>query len=355
MKRSSILSLSLSFSLLPAAATAQRLVAVDSNRALSTIDAFTGQKTPLATVTANIGTPGGLAFDAAAGVLYAVSTSTDGLYTVDLLTGAALAVGPFGDPAIVMHGLEVDSSTGTLYGTSSHDGGLYTIDRTTGAATLVGLSGLVGTLNLGYDSRTDRLFATSTGGDSLYSVNRATGAMSLIGNLQGSTNPQGLAFDAAIGTLYLVDNASDLLYAIDTATGQGHAIASTGAGNLLGLAWLPGGTGSVQRLAHHCGAPTIVAAGRTSIGGGVTVWLGATTGVPFVGFGVQPLAVPFCGCTIGHEWTLAIAGASTNVNIPPAPTLLGFQLAMQGLDLFGASGCADPAIALTDTLVLTIG
>jgi hypothetical protein len=43
------------------------------------------------------------------------------------------------------------------------------------------------------------------------------------------------------------------------------------------------------------------------------------------------------------------------VVIPADPGLLGVQVAMQGLDLFGTGGCADPAIGLTDTLVLTIG
>ncbi len=348
-----LLVLSCSF-LLPVA-KAQRLIAVDSSRALVTIDAFTAAKTPLATVGANIGTPSGLAYDAAAGVMFAVSTTVDSLFTIDLQTGAATAIGAFGDAAIVMQGIELDTGTGTLYATSSHNGGLYTIDRITGAATLRGVSGLPGTCNLVYDSRVDRLFATSTGGDSLYEMNRATGAMTLIGNLQGSSNPHGLAFDAALGTVYMVDNASDVLYAIDTTTGHAHAIGSTAAGNLLGLACIPGGTGSVQRLAHHCGSPTIVAAGRARIGSGVGVWLDGVSGVPFVGFGVTPAAVPFCGCTIGHEWSLALGGATTNLNIPFAPALVGFQVAMQGLDLFGVGACVDPQLALTDTLVMTIG
>lgn len=348
-----LLVLSCSF-LLPAA-KAQRLIAADTNRTLVTIDPFTAVKSPLATVSANIGTPGGLAYDPVAGVLFAVSTTVDSLFTIDLSTGAATAIGAFADPAIAMHGIELDTSTGTLYGASSHNAGIYTLDRTTGAATLLGLTGLVGTINLVYDSRADRLLATSTGGDSLYEVNRATGAATLLGNLQNSGNPQGLAFEASLGTVYLIDNVSDLLYAIDTATGHAHAIGSMGAGNLLGLACIPGGTGSVQRLAHHCGSPTIVAAGRARIGSGVSVWLDGISGVPFVGFGVQPTALPFCGCTIGHEWSLAIGGATTNLNIPFAPALVGFQVAMQGLDLFGVGACVDPQIALTDTLVMTIG
>jgi hypothetical protein len=340
---------------LSCALPAQRLIAVDSARALVAIDLVSAAKTPLATVSAAVGTPSALAFDSAAGVMFLSSNTTDSLYTVNLLTGTATLVGPYGDPALVMQGLELDSSSGQLYGASSHNGGLYTIDRSTGAATLVGLSGLAGTLNLAYDSIANRMFATSTGGDSLYAVDRATGAMTLIGNLQGSSNPQGLTFDPGTGALWLVDNASDLLYAIDPATGQAHTVGSTGAGNLLGLAFVPGGTGSVQRLVHHCGNATLFAHGDPGIGGGVTVHLGGATGVPFVGFGVAPAAVPFCGCTIGHEWAVATAGTTTSLVIPANAALLGLQVGMQGLDLFGTGGCADPAIVLTDTLLLTIG
>jgi hypothetical protein len=103
----------------------------------------------------------------------------------------------------------------------------------------------MGTLNLGYDSRTDTLFGTSTGGDSLYVVNRQTGAFTLVANLQNSINPQALAYDSQVGTLYLLDNNADQLFAIDTTTGQAHALGSTGVtNNLLGLAYVPGGTGS---------------------------------------------------------------------------------------------------------------
>lgn len=350
-----VLRCSLFLCVLLAPAAAQRLIAVDSTRTLYTIDAMTAQKTPFAVMNAALGTTASLAHDAQAGTTYVSSTGNDSLYTVDLTTGATALVGAYGDAAIHMSSIEVDGSSGVLYGCSSHDGGLYTIDRTTGVATLVGLTGLPGTWNLGYDSRTDTMFATSTGGDSLFVMNRATGAATIVGNLQNSSNPQGLAYDAGIGTLMLVDNASQLLYAIDTATGAARTIGSTGPGNLLGLAYLPGGNGSVQRLPHHCGSASIVAAGTTDPGGALTFWLDGTTGAPFVGFGSLPTATPFCGCTIGHEWALAISGTSTSFHIPGSAGLIGLQVAMQGLDLFGSGGCADPAIVLTDTMVLTIG
>lgn len=335
---------------------AQRLIAIDTNRTIVTIDPRTGATSPLVTAGAAIGTPLALAYDAVAGVMFVSSSTQDSLFTVNLVTGAATLVGSYGSASLTMHGLEYDSTNGQLYGCSSHDGGLYAIDRTTGLATLRGLSGIQGTLNLGYDSRSDTLYATSTAGDSLYVVDRQNGAFTLVANLQNSINPQALAFDSQVGTLYLLDNAADQLFAIDTTTGQAHALGSTGVtNNLLGLAYVPGGTGSVQRQAHGCGTASITAYGSTRPGTGVGVLLDGFTGAPFVGFGTSAFALPFCGCTVGHDWSVVVAGSNVMLPIPNSLGLLGAQVGMQGLDLFGVGGCADPQIVLTDTLRLSIG
>ena len=335
---------------------AQRLVAIDTNRTMVTIDPQTGATSPLVTAGAAIGTPLALAYDAAAGVMFVSSSTQDSLFTVVVATGVATLVGPYGSAALTMHGLEYDSVHGQLYGCSSHDGGLYAIDRTTGLATLRGLSGIPGTLNLGYDSRTDTLFGTSTGGDSLYVVDRQTGAFTLVANLQNSINPQALAYDSQVGTLYLLDNSADQLFAIDTTTAKAHPLGSTGAtNNLLGLAYVPGGTGSVQRLAHGCGAASITAYGSTRPGSSLGVLLDGVTGAPFVGFGTSTTSLPFCGCTVGHEWAVVVAGSNVLLPIPNSLGLLGAQVGMQGLDLFGVGGCGDPQLVLTDTLRLTIG
>jgi hypothetical protein len=342
--------------LLLAPVAAQRLVAIDTNRAIVTIDPRTGATTPLVTAGAAIGTPLALAYDAAAGVMFVSSSTQDSLFTVNLVTGAATLVGSYGSASLTMHGLEYDSTNGQLYGCSSHDGGLYAIDRTTGLATLRGLSGISGTLNLGYDSRSDTLYATSTAGDSLYVVDRLTGAFTLVANLQNSINPNALAYDSQVGTLYLLDNAADQLFAIDTTTGQAHALGSTGAANnLLGLAYVPGGTGGVQRQAHGCGAASITVYGTTRPGSGLGVLLDGFTGAPFVGFGTSSIALPFCGCAIGHDWAVVVAGSNVMLPIPNSLGLLGAQVGMQGLDLFGVGGCADPQIVLTVTLRLLIG
>ncbi len=224
----------------PLTATAQgQLYALDSSRALYVLDMNTGARTLVATVSANAGTAAGLCYNPANNIVYLTSTSNDSLYSVDLATGTATLIGLYGDAAIVMHGLEFDDSTGTLYGVSSHNNGLYTINPMTGAATLVGTSGLASFTNLGYNSITNQMFATNSGTDSFYAMNRATGATTLIGPLNGPTNPNGVAFNRDNGLMYLVDNSTDNLYTIDLATGVATVIGPTGAGNFLGLAYVP--------------------------------------------------------------------------------------------------------------------
>ncbi|HRI43952.1 MAG TPA: hypothetical protein PLL78_10565 [Fimbriimonadaceae bacterium] len=214
----------------------ERLVALDSSRAIYELDMNNGSKTQIGTVSANASTTAGLAYDRANGILYLTSTGNDSLFTLDLATGNATLIGFYGDSSLVMHGLEYDDSTGTLYGGSN--GNLYRIDKNTGVATLVGISGLTSFTNLGYDSNNDVLYATNSGSDSFYRVDRTTGAMTLIGALQTSTNPNGLAYDWSGRRLFMIDNSTDNLYTINLATGAATVIGSTGSGNLLGLVYL---------------------------------------------------------------------------------------------------------------------
>ncbi|HVP72160.1 MAG TPA: hypothetical protein VMS30_00385, partial [Phycisphaerales bacterium] len=158
-------------------ASAGTLYAIDSSRAISTIDMTTGAKTPVSTASVAAGTTAGLARNHVTGVIYLTSTGNDSLFTLDLASGTATLVGAYGDAAIVMHGLEWDSSTSTLYGVSSHNNGLYTINTSTGVATLVGTSALTSFTNLGYNSDTDVMYATNSATpERLFTMDRATGA-----------------------------------------------------------------------------------------------------------------------------------------------------------------------------------
>ena len=66
-------------------------------------------------------------------------------------------------------------------------------------------------------------------------ASRAT--LGALGN--GSTNPNGLAYNTTDHRLYMVDNSADNLYTINLTTGAAELVGSTGSGNLLGLAFIP--------------------------------------------------------------------------------------------------------------------
>lgn len=347
-----ILPLALTFAALALPAIAQRLIAVDSNRSLFELDRVTGQRTPLGTVSANASTSAGLAYDPATDRLFLTSTGNDSLYALDLATGTASLIGFYGNAAVVMHGLEWDASTGTLYGVSSHDNGLYTIDTTTGLATLVGTSGLTSFSNLVHDSLNNVMYSTNSGTDSFYVMDRTTGAATLVGPLTGPSNPNGLAYDSETDTIYLVCNGTDTLYTINRQTGLTTVVGAYGSSNFLGLAFLP--SNGIQRVAHACGSATINSVGSASLGGTINTTLGGITGAPFVGLGLFAASSPFCTCTLGHEWSVALFGSTNTLALPQAPGFLGLQIAIQGADLMAAGGCAAPAVALTDTMVVTI-
>lgn len=345
----------LSLLALSSSLSAQFLVCIDSSRAISTIDPTTGTKTLLTTASSNASTTAGFAYDAATRTMYLTSTGNDSLYSLDLATGTATLIGAYGNSALVMHGLEYHTPSGQLYGASSHDGGLYAIDKLTGAATLIGLTGLTSFINLAWDSAAGVMYATNSGTDSFYSVDLTTGLATLIGPLTGPTNPNGLAFDTDAGVLYMVDNSTDTLYTIDRTTGAATAIGSTGSGNLLGLAYLPARQGSTRRLAHACGPTTISAIGLPRLGHTIDVSLGGVTGTPVLGIGLNIAALPFCTCTIGHDWLVTVFSASLPLAIPATPSITGAQVGVQGLDFLGTGGCPSPTLTLTDTIVFTIG
>ena len=341
-------------------ATAQRLIAVDTAPGSATVyelDATTGSRTLLGSMSPAAAIPAALAYDYLGGKMYMSGNGTDSVYEVDLTNWQTRLIGAYGSSAIVMAGLEWDSSTGTLYGVSGHNGGFYSIDLTTGAATLIGLSGLGSSTNgynLGYDLVHDAMLMTSATTDSLYSIDRSSGAATLIGPMTGITNAGSMAFHLGTATMYVLDNLQDMLFTVDVATGLPTQVGTVGAGNMIGLTFVPG-AGRLSRQAHACGSTTITPSGSPAPGGTVTMTLGGITGLPFVGFGLTGVTQTFCGCTIGHDW-LAVAGGSVAAfAIPPATSMIGLSIYVQGADFLGTGGCANPQFAVTDTITISIG
>ena len=338
--------------LLAAPAFAQRMICCDSSRNVFEVDLATGTKTQIGQMSSNASTSAGYAYDLFAGKLYLTSTGNDSLYVVDMTSWEAKLIGAFGvGSQVVMHGLEWDLSTSTLYA-AGHAGEFYTVDTTTGQATLVGSTGLTSFQNLGYDPTTDTMYLSNSGSDSLYIVDRNTAAVTLLGPLTGPTNPNSLAYDIDTLTMYLADNSTDTLYTLDLATGAATVVGAMGSGNVLGLAYIPG-TGRLTRAAHGCGPTTIFVTGNPNVGGVVEFEIGNVTGFPLVGYGISQLGIPFCGCTVGHEWALALFGQTSSFSIPA--TAFGIDLYVQGMDFLGTGGCANPQLTLTDTITVSIG
>ena len=113
--------------------------------ALVTVDASTGALTTVGPT--GLGPITGLAYDAAAGVMYGSTRGVSGpadLVTVNLATGATTVVGSMG---ITRLG-SIELFAGTMYAATSQfsatPGALYTVNTSTGAATLVApISGLL--------------------------------------------------------------------------------------------------------------------------------------------------------------------------------------------------------------------
>lgn len=176
------------------------------------------------------------------------------------------------------------------------------------------------------------------------SPNATTGCRGLTGTVGGG-----------VATLFATANGTDIVRVVDLGAGSPFTtLASAGANTALrGIRLLPG---SVVRQAHACGTATIDATGSPTIGNTLTTTLGGVGQVAFVGLDFTVVATPFCGgCTLGHLWSIANFGSSFGLTVPANPAFIGAVVGIQGADFFAAGGCASPAVALTDTLVVTVG
>jgi hypothetical protein len=114
--------------------------------------------------------------------------------------------------------------------------------------------------------------------------------------------------------------------------------------------------GSIVRVPNGCGQQTINAIGVPTPGGAVTTTLSNYTGLPFIGLGLFLGNTPICsGCFLGHEWAIAIFGATSVLNVPNTPVFNGISVGVQGADLLGVGGCVSPPVTLSDTMIVTIG
>ena len=103
-----------------------------------------------------------------------------------------------------------------------------------------------------------------------------------------------------------------------------------------------------------CGATTITVRGAPVLGGFVRTDLGNVTGLGLIGYGFLPVATPFCGCVVGHEWGAVLIATSNVLNIPMNTAFCGTVLRVQGADFGGAGGCPSPAVTFTSTFQIAL-
>lgn len=333
--------------------SAQLLLGCHVSGAVDVLDPANGDRYPMTTI-AGMGIVGELVLETSTGVVYAPSTSLHELYRVDLLTGTPALVGGFGIGDAYMHGLDYDLARDTLWGVAYSDGFLYEVDRATGAATPVGNTGLQGFVNIAYDLVHDTLWAADSVTDGLHTIDRATGAATLVGPMSGPTNCSSLTYDPITDRLLLADNGTGSLWLLDQATGAGTRLNFGTQGNTLGLMVMP--SSRFVREDHACGGLDVDFSGAPLRGHTMTFSVPNATGIALLGFGLNEIGAPLCSaCTIGHEWSVIVAGASASLSIPSNPALIGVAFAAQAGDLLATGGCSSPMVTLSDTLAFTIG
>src|SRR3569833_314440 len=198
----------------------------------------------------------GIAYDAAANVLYAASGGelmkinfytgvarligptavTAGLAfnTVTASTAVATVVGSYGGFSDV-EGLAFDDN-GILYGSDTTANTLLTIDTTSGAATAAASGfGVSGLASLAYDGANHTLYAASTVQDKLYTVSAGGVATAVGAQALGYANVVALAYAATSDTLYGFDTTTRQLLTINMTSGVAQTSKVTGYGTSTGI------------------------------------------------------------------------------------------------------------------------
>ncbi len=178
---------------------------------------------------------------------YAITSSTNTLYSIDLATGVYTSLGnvtaPGGGSWV---GMEFDPSTGTLYGLSGVFGtnvSLSVIDLGTVTGTLVGTdNGSTAAVTFAIDA-SGVGYLTDVVDDSLWAVDLATGAHTLVGSTGIDLNfGQGMTYDVNSDQLFTAAFNAVAFTAewrsVDTATGATTLVGAINVPDLTQMAWV---------------------------------------------------------------------------------------------------------------------
>jgi len=120
--------------------------------------------------------------------------------------------------------------------------------------------------------------------------------------------------------------------------------------NLYGVVTQP--LGSITQSSAGCGNTTIRVGGSPVPGGLLRSDVTSSNpgiGLVLIGYGFVGVPTPFCGCLVGHEWSVINLATSSQVNVPQDPSWYGLALFVQGAELNGIGGCPGPQVTFTNT------
>ncbi|MEO6593668.1 MAG: hypothetical protein ABIP94_02820 [Planctomycetota bacterium] len=179
--------------------------------------------------------------------------------------------------------------------------------------------------------------------------------------LPGGTGCRGLTGfkSSGVTTLWATANYTfpNLMVELVTVVDTGPAsvvtsIAMPGANQVFrGVRYL-GRPTTLQKLPASCGVANITATGNGQTGTDVVTTVSNAQGFAFVGYGLTPLGLPFCNCTVMHEFAFltggTFGGVQHTISLPLTPVNIGTQILIQGLDFLAPGGCPNPLFTLTD-------
>lgn len=237
--RNRLLGLALLVGAATAAADAEVLYGVASyapfqTQQLYVIDTATGAATPVGDT--GVSRINGIAWDAAAGVLYAYTTSA-ALYALDTSTGAATLVADA--PQTLPEG-DVLFLGGTLWAVAGDVFG--TVNLATAAFSGIGPVGAGVTDVSGLTAAGGVVYGYAKNGtleDALITIDPVTGGGTLVGltGIHSEGAVGGLSTSLVDGQVYLTDGQG--LYCVDAATGVATFIGAHGVAWMSGLAFVP--------------------------------------------------------------------------------------------------------------------
>ncbi len=222
---------------LAAPAAAQPLIGGNLPGSLVSMDIETAQTTHLVSTPV---APQGLAWDPAAGVLYAISAGAAAVTRVDMTTGGATLVANF--PYGNANALAWDPGRRLLFGTDNNSNALFTVDPATGDVVEVGpLTGAGGVEGLAFDAATQTLYGVSDETESIITIDRDTAAVEVIFSGLPAQNWRGLEYAPSLDALFLSVSVSGSLWRVDDPGGDPmlSEIGRIGPANAVqGLAWI---------------------------------------------------------------------------------------------------------------------